>query len=151
SLYARAPLDLGLAARLLRQPSARGAALGYLSGFTKINDSDRFEPDLFEAEGARFDRAYRPIAQIDRQRIEYLYAGDVGPDSPIMAGYLAEFEELIEYVQSRGIRFVVVRPPIPERVYAMLPDEEEFELALRSVLDAHAVDLLDYTTVNNDP
>lgn len=150
SLYVKAPFDPGLAALLFREPSARGAALGYITGFTKLNDRNRFEPDLFEAEGSRFDRAYRPIAQIDRQRIEYLY-GDSDASPAVQDAYLAEFEALIESVHARGMRFVALRPPIPERVYAMLPGEPEFDRSLRALLNRHGADLLDYSAVNNDP
>ena len=122
-LYRRAPWDPALAALLLREPAAREAALGYISGFTKINNPGRFQPDVFEAEGSRFDRSYRPIAQIDRQRIEFLYPEETGAavleDSP----YLDDFEELIQEVRARGSRFIVVRPPVPQRIYEMLPGE----------------------------
>jgi hypothetical protein len=150
SLYVKAPLDPALAALLFREPAARGAALGYISGFSKINDRDRFKPDLFEAEGSRFDRAYRPIAQIDRQRIEYLYGAETSTGAA-QDSYLGEFEELIEAVQARGMRFVALRPPIPERVYAMLPGEPEFERTLRALLNRHGADLIDLSSVNNDP
>lgn len=150
-LYRRAPWDAGLAALLLREPAARQAALGYISGFVKINDSSRFDPDLFEAEGTRFDRSYRPIAQIDRQRIEFLYPPEVREASLEESPYLAEFERMIEDVQAAGRRFIVVRPPIPERIREMLPNEATFDAKLREVLARHGVELYDFTSVANDP
>jgi hypothetical protein len=150
-LYVRAPLDLDLGMMLLREPSARTAGLGYLSGFSKINNPDRFEPDLFEAEGSRFDRSYRPIAQIDRQRMEFLYPAEIDAASLTNSPYLAEFEELVRSVEERGSRFIAIRPPIPERVYEMLPYEAEFDATMRRVLERNGAELYDFSSVNNDP
>ena len=152
SLFARAPWDPTLAWLLLRRPDARGMALDYVFGFSKINNADRFEPDLFEAEGSRFERTYRPIPQIDRQRIEYLY-----PDPDAMepatldeSPYLEEFQELIRSARERGAGFVVIRPPIPERMQEMIPGEEHFARTIDSIARLHDVEYHDFSSVNND-
>ena len=48
------------------------ALLDYLSGFSKINNRDRFQRDAWEGE-AQFDRVYRSSATAVAQRIAYLY------------------------------------------------------------------------------
>ncbi|MEX2584512.1 MAG: hypothetical protein WD766_14685 [Gemmatimonadota bacterium] len=150
-LYVRAPWDPGLAALLVRNPATRPVALDYISGFSKINNPDRFEPDLFDAEGATFDRRYRPIAQIDRQRMQYLYPGEITESDLDESPYLGEFEDLVESVQARGARFIVIRPPVPQRIYEMLPGEEHFDATIRGILAEHGAELYDFKFVNNDP
>jgi hypothetical protein len=150
-LYLRAPWDPQLAGLLLREPATRMVALDYVSGFSKINNPNRFEPDIAAAEGATFDRTYRPIPQIDRQRIEFLYPASGEGRLAAAAPYFAQLEEMIRDVRSRGARFVVIRPPIPERFHSMLPAEEEFDQALLPLLTRNGVEYHDFTHVNNDP
>ena len=69
-LFQRAPFDPALARLLLRSGAPLMVAIDYVSGFSKINNADRFGLDR-PAEAARFDRRYRPVDQIDRQRIAY--------------------------------------------------------------------------------
>lgn len=147
-LFERAPLDARLAALLLREPATRGVALDYISGFSKINNPNRFAPDLFADETTRFERVYRPVPQIDRQRIEYLYPSSADPE--MLRTYLAEFEALVQLARSRGIHFLIVRPPIPARVAAMLPGEERFDAALRDLAARNMAPYHDFAGVNND-
>ena len=81
-------------------------ALDYIVGFSKINNPDRFAPDVFEAEASRFDRVYRPVPQIDRQRIAFLYPDEIDESTLLESPHLTEFEDLIRYVQARGSRFI---------------------------------------------
>ena len=66
-LFVRAPFDPSLAGLLLRSGAPLSAVADYVSGFSKINNPDRFGADR-PAEAARFDRRYRAVDQIDRQR-----------------------------------------------------------------------------------
>jgi hypothetical protein len=150
SLLQRAPFDLALLRLLLSNPATRGVARDYALGFTKINNTDRFEPDLFEEEATRFDRTYRPVAQIDRQRVSYLYPESVHDASFQDSPYLAQFEDLIGDVEARGIGLIVVRPPIPARMYDMIPNETRFDDMLAALLDDHGVELHNLALVNND-
>jgi hypothetical protein len=147
-LFERAPLDPALPGVLARHPATRMVALDYLSGFSKINNPNRFAADLFADETGRFDRVYRPVRQIDRQRIEYLYPESI--DRDVFRRYFAEFEGLVDYVIGRGIRFLAVRPPIPERIRSMLPGEAEFDASLREAMERRQVEYHDFSTVNND-
>ncbi len=148
SLFLRAPFDPALAELLVREPAARWAALDYVSGFSKINNPDRFEPDRFPDEGARFERSYRPVAQIDRQRLEYLYPP--GIEDSVRDRYLAAFEDLVRDVRARGIRFLVVRPPIPERIRRQLPGEDIFDELMQSRLPPHGAEWRDFSRVANE-
>jgi hypothetical protein len=150
-LYLRAPWDPRLAWQMLRDPAARPAALSYISGFAKINNANRFQPDIAAAEGSAFDRTYRPVPQIDRQRIEYLYPSTIDPDALATSPYFAELDRIIESTRARGARFIVVRPPVPERFLSMIPHEETFNRELDRVLARHQVEVHDHTRINNDP
>jgi len=148
SLFVRAPFDPGLFRVLMNEPSARATAFEYLGGFPKINNKDRFAADTFPDAGARFERSYRPVPQVDRQRISYLYPEQV--DAALFERYLAEFEALVRSVRDRGARFIVIRPPIPERVRQQLPDEDGFDKTLRGRLAPLGVEWHDFSRVSND-
>ena len=150
-LYARAPWDPRLGLLLLRHPGARSMALDYMFGFSKINNPDRLLPDVFEAEASRFDRTYRAIPQIDRQRLAFLYPGEIDETTLLASPYLAAFEDLIRYVQAQGSRFIVVRPPIPERVYSELPWESTFDETIKALVERHGAEFHDFSRVANEP
>lgn len=148
ALFARAPFDPALARLLLRDPAGRRMWVDYVTGFSKINNRDRFEPDVFPDAAVRFERTYRPVGQIDRQRIEYLYPEVIEPD--VFERYLDEFERLVTDVRARGARFLVVRPPIPERVRRLLPDEDGFDQTLRARVTPLGAEWHDFSRVAND-
>lgn len=150
-LYRRAGWDPGLARLLFREPATRSVALSYLLGFFKINDPNRFEPDLFEAEGSRFERVYRPIPQLDRQRLEYLYPAGLASAPLAENAYLRALEEMIREVRERDLRMIVIRPPLPERVRAAIPQEAEFDRVLQPLVMANGAEYFDFSMVNNDP
>ena len=150
ALFQRAPFDPALAWLLTSSPATRAVARDYVLGFSKINNPNRFSPDVLEEEGNRFDRTYRPVPQIDRQRIAYLY-GNVSNDFIVEESpYFAEFEGLLREVQSRDVRMMIVRPPVPERIRAMIPNEVRFDDAIRPLLTRYNVTLHDFSRVNND-
>lgn len=147
ALLQRAPFDWDAIAALWRYPWARPLLPEYVSGFAKINNRKRFEPDIPDAERNLFTRTYRPVAAIDRPRIRYLYPGD--PDPATFARYLAEFRALIRFARDHGAGFVAVKPPLPPRILNLIPKEAEFDAALKALLDAEGVALHDFTRVNN--
>lgn len=149
-LFQRAPWDPALARLLIRRPETRSMGLAYTVGFFKINNGERFAPDLHENEGARFERVYRPVDQIDRQRVAYLYPREIDASAFEGHPYLAAFEDLIRDIKSRDIRFIVIRPPMPDRVRRMIPNEDRFDAALAALLERHGVELHDFSGVNND-
>ncbi len=150
ALYRRASFDPALAWRLLRRAATFWVAVDYLSGFSKINNPSRFAPDLFDEEASRFDRTYRPVPQIDRQRIAYLYPPGVDETRLSDNPYLAELDALIRDLQARGIRVMVIRPPIPARIRDMIPNEAQFDATLEMLVARHGVAYHDFASVSND-
>ena len=147
-LFLRAPFDPPLAWLLLRDPVTRSMAFDYLTGFSKINNRDRFAVDVTPEESTRFNRAYRPVRQIDEQRLEYLYPKTI--DTAAFDGYLAQFESLIQLAQTRNMRVIVVKPPIPERVARQIPAEDRFDARLKEMLARQRVEFHDFTHVGNE-
>ncbi len=147
-LFARAPFDPALFHVLLRDPASRSAAWNYLVGFSKINYPDRFKPDITDDEATRFNKNYRPVKQIDMQRIKFLYPTESDPE--VLRRYLAEFEDMIRVLKGRNIRLIVIKPPIPARFYDMLPDEAHFDESLNAVLEKNGIEFHDFSLVGND-
>jgi hypothetical protein len=150
-LFHRAPFDLALAGLLARSGAAWRVPLDYVTGFSKINNADRFAPDV-PAEASRFDRRYRPIEQLDRQRIDYLYPSEI--DERVRATrqrYFSEFEALVAAARERGSRVVLLRPPLPPRTRALIPGEDEFDAAFRDLAARAGAELHDLSGVADDP
>ena len=147
-LFSRAPFDLALVPILLRHGSGVPVALDYLTGFSKINNSDRFKPDISEDESVKFKKTYRPVKQIDTQRIGFLYPKKTDPQA--LAHYLEKLEALVKTLKQEKINMIVVKPPIPARVYQMLPNESQFDTALKLLLDKHQIEFHDFSLTSND-
>lgn len=150
NLFARAPFDPVLARLLLTTPATRGVALPYILGFPKVNNANRFVPDVQDDEGARFDRTYRPVGQIDQRRLDYLYPTAALEDRASHDRYFGLLGETLGDLRARGIRAIVIKPPVPERIYRQLPGEGAFDLRLRELTSRHGAELHDFSTVNND-
>lgn len=144
-LFRRAPFDPALLQALWRHPEARPVAIDYASGFMKINNPDRFQADIGEAEAMRFARTYRPVAQIDRQRVEYLYPRTIDP--ALFQSYLAMFEDLLQTIRATGASVVAVKPPTPARYRSKLPAEAAFDTAIQAVLARHGARFEDMSTL----
>jgi hypothetical protein len=139
-LLARTPWDPALAGALASyvrdQDVSWRAWLAYVSGFPKINNRERFQPDRWEGE-AQFDRTWRASKTAVRKRMEYLYPDGVQP--PVQARYLAQLDALLRQARSAGATAVVVKLPVPRVYREALPDEAGFDAALeRSALLAGA-------------
>jgi len=81
--------------------------------------------------------------------MEYLYPKVIDPQ--LVKRYLDEFAALVDEAQARGMRVVVIKPPIPDRVHKELPDEASFDAALSPLLAARSVELHDLSHEGNDP
>ncbi len=152
-LLRRTPFAPALAGRLLdyslHDAVSPIAVLDYVSGFSKINNRERFQPDIWEGE-AQFERAHRPSSTADTRRIAYLYP-DAAPDPAAVERYLREFETLIAEARMGGARVVVVKPPVPSRFYALLPGEAEFDERVSRLLAAKGVALHDFSLTLDEP
>src|SRR5450759_4759240 len=123
------------------------ALLDYLSGFSKINNRDRFGRDAWEGE-AQFDRVYRSSATAVAQRIAYLYPDATAPD--VIARYLRDFASLIEIARQHNIRVIAIKLPTLTLFYNQLPNEAAFDLVSTQVLTDHAVPLHDFSAALED-
>src|SRR3990172_4200448 len=89
-LLRRTPFQTALAWRLLDYGLTEGvdarAALDYVTGFSKINNPERFQRDIWEGE-AQFERVHRPSASATAKRIAYLYP-EAAPDPGALTRYL---------------------------------------------------------------
>jgi hypothetical protein len=147
-LYNRAPFDPALAILLANTPAARPELVDYVTGFSKINNQDRFKTDVTDDEAVRFDTTYQPIPQIDNQRLQYLYPN--GADEAAFARYLGQFEDMVTMLELRHVHMTVIRPPLPVRVYRALPSESQFDQRLGAVLQRRGVDFHDFSQTCND-
>lgn len=147
-LFVRAPFDPVLVQVLLQDPASRSVVPDYVLGFSKINNPDRFAPDMNDDERTKFDTTYRPVKQIDQQRLDYLYPKQI--DAATFQHYLGEFENLVRYLKEHDIRLIVIKPPVPARFYQMLPAEARFDQALQGVLGKYNVEFHDWSQVDND-
>ena len=124
------------------------AALDYVTGFSKINNRDRFRPDMFEGE-PQFERVHRPSASALRSRIAYLYPQPPAPGA--LSRYLSVFEDLLALAERRGLRVAVIKMPLPAAFRAQLPDEKGFDEAIAPVLARHSIVLRDFSASLDDP
>jgi len=149
-LYRRAPFDPVLARLLLSYSVKRGVnikvALNYISGFVKINNHDRFKPDIPEDEES-FEKNYEPTERVDKERIDYLYPEEVNKD--LFNKYIQEFIQMIEYLQSEKIEVMVIKTPLRKEFYELIPNEEWFNNEIKEVLDKYDVAFYDFTLVCN--
>ena len=131
-LLARAPFSLEIAWRMARYSMEEGvdprAVLDYLTGFSKINNRDRFKSDIWEGE-AQFERVHRPSAAATAKRIDYLFPQDA-PDQAALARYLGEFAALLDLARRQGVEVAVIKMPVPPRFYEKLPGEAAFDQRL---------------------
>lgn len=151
-LIRRTPLSGSLARRLLAYGLAHGvpltAALDYLSGFSKINNEERFERDVWEGE-AKFERVFRFSQVQDRQRIAYLYPFEQ-VDAATLERYWQQFADFVAFAKARGLGLVVVKTPIPAHIGAMIPGEADFDARVAAFLAAQGVPFHDFSGVGND-
>jgi len=151
-LLARTPFNLPIAKGLLGYTLHDGvdarAPLDYVTGFSKINNRDRFVRDLWEGE-KQFDRVFRPSPAMVKSRIAYLY-----PKPPTAAGlthYLGVFGALVALAQQHGVRVVVIKMPVPPDFYARLPDEVGFDAAIEDLLAKRHVAFDDFSRSLTEP
>ena len=147
-LYSRAPFDPDLARMLVLNPLTAWQGLNYASGFSKINNADRFRSDVSDDERLKFDKTYAPEQQIDALRFQNFYPD--GADHDVFVRYLHAFEETLKSLQQRGIRVLVVKPPVSGGWYSMLPDEGWSDGMLTDFLARDQIPYHDFSQVMLD-
>jgi len=151
-LLGRTPFDPMIARRLLSYSLHEGvdfrAPLDYVTGFSKINNRDRFDRDIWEGE-KQFDRVFRPSPAMDKSRIAYLYPKPPNPAG--LAHYLSAFDGLISLARQQGIRLVAMKPPVPPNFYRQIPGEGDFDAAIGDLLAKRQVAVLDFSSALTEP
>jgi hypothetical protein len=146
-LIARTPFHFSLAVRLgsyvLRDGVDIRALADYLTGFSKLNNRNRFTRDLWEGE-ASFDRIFRPSPSAEKKRADYLYP-PVADEEASRERYLAAFAELVEVAETSGVKVTVIKMPLPPRFTSLLQGEAAFDAALASLLERYELSVLDYS------
>lgn len=140
------PFDLVTARLLLQYSRSHGvdprALADYVTGFSKINNRDRFQKDIWEGE-LQFDRVYRPSATATKSRIAYLFPG-TGRETAL-SYYMAEFAKLLEFAERRHILVVVIKMPTPGQFRAQLPNEPAFDAAMARAIENSGVGFSDFS------
>jgi hypothetical protein len=151
-LLRRTPFEPAIARRLWDYARDEGvdarAVLDYVTGFSKINNRERFERDIWEGE-AQFDRVYPPSASAVKKRIAYLY-----PDKTAATArnrYLEAFSTLIATARQAGASVVVIRMPVPAQYRSQLPDEAAFDQAMSRLLGTAGVRSYDFSQTIDEP
>ncbi len=151
-LLGRTPFDATIARRLFLYCSHEGVdfrtVLDFMTGFSKINNRERFKRDIWEGEN-QFDRVFRPSPTLTKRRIEYLFPKP--PTSAGLAVYLGAFDRLVTLAHQEGIRVVAIKAPIPPEFYNQIPNEAEFDAAISSLLAKQQVTFLDFSSSLTDP
>ena len=148
----RTPFDPPSLARLCTLLRDEGvdprALLDYVTGFSKINNRERFKRDIWEGE-AQFERAARPARGAIAKRIAYLYPDKTTPEA--LARYLREFDTLLALARQQGVQVLVVKMPLPREFRRQLPDETAFDEGLAHVMAAHGARFVDLSAAIDDP
>jgi hypothetical protein len=151
-LLRRTPFNAAIARRLLAYSRREGvdprALLDYITGFSKINNRERFDLDIWEGE-KQFDRVFRSSSTMVRSRIAYLYPK--APTTIGLAHYLGVFDDLVMLARRHGVRIVVIKMPLPSQFYSRIPDEAAFDAATGSLLVKRQVSFLDFSRSLDEP
>lgn len=151
-LLRRTPWDPAIAAQLARYVRDEGiepqALLDYASGFSKINNRERCQRDVWEGE-AQFERSGRASSSATSKRIAYLYPHGTAPDA--LAKYLDEFAALLALAREHGVQVSIVKMPLPAAFRRQLPDEAAFDEALARVTATHGARYADFSATIDDP
>jgi hypothetical protein len=151
-LLRRTPFDPAIARRLWDYARHEGvdarALLDYVSGFSKINNRERFQRDVWEGE-AQFERAYRPSATAVKKRVDYLFPDKIAPAT--LPRYLEALSSLIALARKEGVNVVVIKMPVPPQFYSQLPGEAGFDDALSRFLAARGVPFHDFSAKTSEP
>ena len=150
-LLRRTPWRAATAATLARYVRDEGvdpkAWLDYVSGFSKINNRERFQADVWEGE-AQFDRVARFSASAAKKRIAYLYPD--GTAEAALQRYLGAFDRLLATARANGMRVTIVGMPLPRGFRGLLPDESAFRTALSEVAARHQAEVADFSAALDD-
>lgn len=146
------PFDPANAWLLLQYSRREGvdprALADYFAGFSKINNRERFQKDIWEGE-LQFDRVYRPSVVASKSRIAYLFP-DSGREAAL-ARYLTEFTGMLELAKQRNVRVVVIKMPTPGQFRALLPNEAVFDEAMTAAVANRGIGFSNFSAELDEP
>jgi hypothetical protein len=152
-LIGRTPFDPNVAQGFLHYALEAGvdprAPLDYVSGFSKINNRERFQRDAWEGE-AQFERSHRPSSAADAKRIGYLYPGG-STDPQALTHYLEIFGSLLDLATQEDARVTIIKPPLPPQFYRKLPNEAAFDEAVSRLLEGRQLPFRDFSEAIANP
>ena len=145
-LLRRTPFEAATARLLWRYAARDGvevrAVLDYVTGFSKVNDRERFQRDVWEGE-AQFERVYRTSASAVAKRIAYLYPAPPSPRA--LERYLAELSSAITVARQAGTCVVAIKMPLPSSFRSKLPEEDAFDAAVSRLLAERGAPFHDFS------
>jgi hypothetical protein len=151
-LLARTPREPAIAARLWQYVRHEDvdprALLDYATGFSKINNRDRFKTDRWEGE-AQFERVWRPSASAVKKRIDYLYPN--GTPTAALERYVADFSQLLAVARQAGAEVTVVKLPTPPQYRSQLPGEIQFDAVVTQASAQAGVRFHDFSAAIEEP
>jgi hypothetical protein len=146
------PYESATARLMLQYSRSEGidprAIADYITGFSKINNRERFQKDVWEGE-LQFDRVYRPSATAVKSRIAYLF-----PDSERearLARYMTEFAKLLEIAERRNVRVVVIEMPTPGQFRTLLPNQSAFDEAMTAAVTSRGIGFSNFSAELDEP
>ncbi len=144
--YQRAPFDLALAKLLLSYTFKGilnvGTTADYITGFSKINNQDRFKPDINELE-LRFQKTFFPTTKQIKTRIASLSQDAFNEKA--FNKYMTIFKQQLDDWKSKDINVIIIKAPLPEKFYDLLPNEKAFDAKLKEVLAERQVPFYDFS------
>lgn len=127
---------------------AASAVLDYISGFSKINNRDRFKRDIWEGE-AQFEREYRPSASALDKRLAYLYPEQTPAQA--LSRYLGSFYAIVTLARQQRMHVVVIKMPVPPAFHKQLPGEAAFDDAIGRLLATPGMEFHDFSLAISEP
>lgn len=124
------------------------AVLDYATLFSKINNRERFQQDVWEGE-LQFERVFRPSVSAVQKRIDYLYPD--GASATGLARYLAAFDALLGIAQQSGLEVLVIKLPLPAPFHAQLLGEPAFDHAVSGLLARRGIEFHDFSAAMPEP
>lgn len=146
-LLRRTPFEWTIARSLFQYSRHEGvtplAVLDYVSGFSKINNRERFQRDQWEGE-AQFDRFYPPSPSMLKKRIDYLYPPLASPE--VQSRYVAKLADLVALAQGHGMDVVLIEMPLPAQFRSARPDDPAFAAAIAGLVSGRGLAFDDFST-----
>ncbi len=144
--YQLAPFDLALA-KLVLSYTFNGilkvsTTVDYLFGFSKINNQDRFKPDINELE-LRFQKTFFPTTNQIKTRISSFIQDSY--DEKAFNKYMDIFKQQLNDWRSKNIIVIIAKTPVPKKFYDMLSNEAGFDAKLKAVLAEKQVPFYDFS------